>query len=76
MTMGTKLSASLADDDVEFIDRYAQAHGVPSRSAVIQRALSLLRASELRGDYAAAWAEWEDDVWDRATADGLEADRR
>lgn len=72
--MGTKLSASLAEQDVEFIDRYAQAHGVRSRSAVIQRALALLRASELGRDYAAAWAEWDDAGWDMAVADGLDDD--
>lgn len=71
--MGTKLSASLADDDVDFIDRYAKVHDIPSRSAVIQRALALLRASELGQDYAAAWSEWDDDGWDVTLADGLEA---
>lgn len=71
--MGTKLSASLADEDVEFIDRYARVHGIGSRSGVIQRALALLRARELGQDYAAAWAEWHGTGWDQAVGDGLEA---
>jgi Arc/MetJ-type ribon-helix-helix transcriptional regulator len=69
-----KLSVSLPEDDVEFIDGYASEHGVESRSAVVQRAVSLLRASELGDDYAAAWDEWEDseaDLWATTLADGV-----
>lgn len=71
-----KLSVSIPDEDVEFIDRYASQHEVESRSGVVQRALSLLRASELGEDYAAAWNEWdssEADVWESTVADGLSA---
>jgi Arc/MetJ-type ribon-helix-helix transcriptional regulator len=71
-----KLSVSLSDDDVEFVDRYAADHGVESRSGVVQRAVSLLRASELGADYAAAWDEWEsseDRAWDGTLADGIPA---
>jgi hypothetical protein len=71
-----KLSVSLADEDVAFIDRYAGEHGVGSRSAVLQRALALLRVNELGAGYAAAWDDWAaDDApdWDVALADGLEA---
>jgi Arc/MetJ-type ribon-helix-helix transcriptional regulator len=69
-----KLSVSLPDDDVEFIDRYAREHAVGSRSGVVQRALSLLRANELGEDYAAASDEWESseaEVWEETAADGL-----
>ena len=70
-----KLSVSLPDEDVEFLDQYAQSMGYGSRSAVVHRALRLLRASELEGDYAEAWAEWstseEADAWNAATGDGL-----
>jgi len=69
-----KLSVSLSSGDVEFIDQYATEHGVESRSAVVQRAVVLLRASELGDDYAAAWDEWEsseDGVWDSTVSDGL-----
>jgi Arc/MetJ-type ribon-helix-helix transcriptional regulator len=70
-----KLSVSIADEDVDFIDRYADQHGVATRSGVVQRALSLLRSVELREEYAAAWDEWageEADVWETVVADGLD----
>lgn len=72
-----KVSVSLTDEDVEFVDVYARRQGAASRSAVIREALRLLRASELGPDYAAAWDEWADgdqDAWDAAVADGLSAD--
>lgn len=68
----------MSGEDVEFMDRYAKEHGVVSRSGVVQRALSLLRATELGDDYAAAWDEWdrtEADAWEATVADGL-GDRR
>ncbi len=70
-----KISISLPDDDVVFVDRYAKDHGYASRSAVVHRAVRLLRASLLGDAYADAWQEWADlgeaDVWDTATDDGL-----
>jgi len=73
-----KLSVSLPDEDVAFLDQYAQSMGYGSRSAVVHRAVRLLRASELEDDYAKAWAEWstsdEADAWDVATGDGLGGD--
>lgn len=63
-------------DDVEFIDQYATEHEVGSRSAVMQKAIALLRAVELGDDYAAAWDEWtktdDADLWDAAVNDGLD----
>ncbi len=70
-----KLSVSLADDAVVFLDEYAEAQGIPSRSAVIQRAGALLRAAELGAAYAEAWDEWaasrDAAEWDTTTGDGL-----
>jgi len=69
-----KLSVSIPDDDLEFIDQYASDHGVESRSGVVHRAVSLLRATELGDDYAAAWREWEEseaEEWDVVVGDGL-----
>jgi hypothetical protein len=71
-----KLSISIAAEDVDFIDSYAEAHGIDTRSGVVQRAVAALRASELGDDYAAAWAEWDRDgaeAWETTTADGLSA---
>jgi Arc/MetJ-type ribon-helix-helix transcriptional regulator len=70
-----KLSVSLPDDDVEFLDTYAETQGIASRSAVMHKAVRLLRASELGPAYEDAWADWADgddrDLWDKATGDGL-----
>ena len=70
-----KLSISLPDEDVAALDRYAQAAGITSRSAAIQRAIRLLSSPELDDAYAAAWAEWESSgdaaAWEETTADGL-----
>jgi Arc/MetJ-type ribon-helix-helix transcriptional regulator len=70
-----KLSVSLPDEDVEFLDRYASTQGIESRSAVMHKAVRLLRASELGPAYEEAWAEWMDsddgDLWDRVTGDGI-----
>jgi Arc/MetJ-type ribon-helix-helix transcriptional regulator len=68
--MGVKLTISLSDDDVAFLDQYVQAAGLASRSAAIRRALHLLRQPELEQDYAQAWEEWaasgEQAAWDAA----------
>ena len=70
-----KLSISLPDNDVEFLDRYAQEQGVDSRSAVVAKAIELLRASQMIGAYAQAFDEWDDSsengVWDKTAADGI-----
>ncbi len=74
-----KISVSLPDGDIEFLDQYGRSLGVRSRSAVIQRAVRLLRATELGPAYAEAWEEWEAtgdaDVWDSAVVDGMERSR-
>jgi Arc/MetJ-type ribon-helix-helix transcriptional regulator len=70
-----KVSVSLPDEDVEYLDAYAQTQGLESRSAALQKAVRLLRASELGADYEDAWAEWatsgDAELWDAATADGV-----
>lgn len=70
-----KLSVSLPDDDVEYLDEYARTQRLESRSAALQRAVRLLRASELGSAYEEAWAEWadsdDDQLWDAVVDDGL-----
>ena len=70
-----KVSVSLPDDDVEYLDAYVRTQGLESRSAALHRAVHLLRASELGAAYEDAWAEWaaspDSERWDAATADGL-----
>lgn len=72
--MSMKLSVSLRTDDVTFIDDYASQHGMASRSAVLQRAVDLLKSAQLGAAYADAWVTWdveERDAWDVTVADGL-----
>jgi antitoxin MazE9 len=73
---GVKLSVSLSEDDVRFLEAFAREQGMASRSAALQRAVTLLRASRLGPAYADAWAEWEvgadSEPWRSAAADGLE----
>jgi Arc/MetJ-type ribon-helix-helix transcriptional regulator len=73
-----KLSVSLPDEDVEFLDAYASEQGFASRSAVLHRAVRLLRAAELGAAYEDAFVEWEDageaTVWDATAGDGLATD--
>lgn len=72
-----KLSVSLPDGDVEFVDRYASERGEASRSAVVRKALALLRERELGDAYEAAWSEWAADggeIWDLAAGDGIGGD--
>ena len=69
-----KLSISLPEEEVVFLDAYARSHVIKSRSGVIQTAIRLLRTSELADDYASAWAEWDEEhnrTWDRSFRDGL-----
>lgn len=70
-----KVSLSLPDDDVEFLDRYASDHGLGSRSAAVQRAVRMLRATGLAAYYESAWAEWDDAkdtaLWAATSGDGL-----
>ncbi len=70
-----KLSVSLPDDDVEYLDEYARAQQLESRSAALHKAVRLLRASELGSAYEDAWMEWagsdDDQLWDAVVDDGL-----
>lgn len=69
------MSVSLPDDDVTFLDAYAESQGIASRSAVLHKAVRLLRASELGPAYEAAWDEWsqsgEAEAWDATAGDGF-----
>ena len=70
-----KISVSLPDEDVEFLDSYAEAQGYESRSAVVHTAVRMLRSSKLGDAYADAWREWEEsdagELWEKTTSDGL-----
>jgi len=70
-----KVSVSLSAEDVEFLDSYARAQGLAPRSAVVHRAVGLLRASQLERAYEEAWAAWsaagDAGAWEAAAGDGL-----
>jgi Arc/MetJ-type ribon-helix-helix transcriptional regulator len=69
-----KVSVSLPDEDVDFLDAYADSQGFASRSAVVHEAVRLLRASELGPAYEDAWDEWsreDSDAWESTVRDGL-----
>jgi len=70
-----KLSVSLPDEDVAYLDAYARGEGLPSRSAALHRAVRLLRSSALGTEYADAWLEWEEGGdagdWEGALGAGL-----
>ena len=74
MISGMKISISLSSQDLEFLDSYSRVHKA-SRSAVVRRAVGLLRVSELSSDYAAAFDEWadhgHDEAWEATVADGV-----
>jgi Arc/MetJ-type ribon-helix-helix transcriptional regulator len=69
-----KLSVSLPAEDIEFLDAYAESQGIGSRSAVLHKAVRILRTSELGAAYEAAWHDWdatEAEAWEQTVADGL-----
>jgi Arc/MetJ-type ribon-helix-helix transcriptional regulator len=70
-----KVSVSLPEGDIAFLDEYANAHAFQSRSAVVHKAIDALRLGGLDDAYREAWDEWtesgEADVWDTTTGDGI-----
>ena len=68
-----KVSISIPEEDVQFLDNYARNHQIASRSATLHRAIRLLRTSELSSAYAEAFTDWttdpDDTAWDNTTAD-------
>lgn len=71
-----KVSVSLPEDDVAYVDDYAVRTGAASRSSVLQHAIALLRMTEMEEAYAEAWREWDAGgdapLRDAASADGLD----
>ncbi|GAA3922008.1 ribbon-helix-helix domain-containing protein [Microbacterium invictum] len=71
----TKVSLSLSEKDVAFLDGEALEGRFPTRSAAVQEAVRLLRESRLADAYAEAYGEWNDDAdvtaWDATAADGI-----
>lgn len=72
---GVKISVSLPQEDVAFVDEYVTRTEAESRSAVIHAAIELLRAAQLEAEYTEAFAEWDASedaaLWDRTSGDGI-----
>lgn len=68
-----KLSVSLPDDDVAFLDALAKERALDSRSAALQEAVRALREQSLVEAYMAAFLESRgvQADWDVAAGDGL-----
>jgi hypothetical protein len=70
-----KISVSLPQVDVEFLDSYAHEHGIETRSAAVQLAVNRLRHDELGDAYQQAWDEWtnsgEHTAWESTVGDGI-----
>ena len=71
-----KLSISLPDEDLAFLDQYTKDAGLESRSAALQKAVRLLRTAELRAAYAAAWEDFDPSgdasLWEATVGDGID----
>ena len=69
-----KISVSLPDEDVRFLDAFVQRSG-RSRSAAVHEAILSLRDAALGDAYAQAWEQWDADgdpaLWEQAAGDGL-----
>jgi predicted transcriptional regulator len=72
--MTSKVSVSLSDDDISFLDQYA-GRAQETRSGVIHAAIKALRREQLVEEYAQAFAEFEDTgeaaLWDSTSGDGI-----
>lgn len=71
-----KVSVSLPQEDLDFLDEYGRTVRAASRSAVLHKAVRLLRATALGPAYSQAWEEWEaegqSEVWESVVGDGLD----
>lgn len=70
----TKVSLSLSESDLAFLDAEAVSGHYASRSAAVQDAVRLLRESRLADAYAEAYSDGYDRDWDLASEDGLSAE--
>jgi Arc/MetJ-type ribon-helix-helix transcriptional regulator len=71
-----KVSVSIPDEDVVYLQTLVDAGRFSSRSAALHAAVRGLRDRDRGADYAAAWDEWaaSDDaaLWESTVGDGLE----
>lgn len=65
-----KLSISIPESSLEFVEKYRRKHALKSRSHVIEAAITLLRERELEAAYRAA-ANEPGALYDATNSDGL-----
>lgn len=65
-----KLSVSLPEPLVEFVEKYRKRRGLKSRSQVFEEAVKLLRSRELEAAYREVDAS-HDEAWETTASDGL-----
>lgn len=66
-----KVSLSLPEDDIAFLDAEQLSGRYATRSAAVQDAVRLLRESRLADAYAEAFGDGYDEDWDVVVEDGL-----
>jgi Arc/MetJ-type ribon-helix-helix transcriptional regulator len=69
-----KLSISLPDEDIEFVDRLVSTRPSSNRSSILHAAIVALRDQHLAQEYRQAAAEWADGdgpAWEAVTGDGV-----
>lgn len=71
-----KVSISLSEEDLAYLDAETEAGTFPSRSAVVAAAIGAYRNRDLVTAYLEAFREWdaagEDEAWARVLGDGIE----
>jgi metal-responsive CopG/Arc/MetJ family transcriptional regulator len=67
-----KVSVSLPQELLRFVERYQKRAKKRSRSEVFEEALRLLRAKALEAEYADAAGEFDAAEWEGAAGDGLD----
>jgi metal-responsive CopG/Arc/MetJ family transcriptional regulator len=74
--VGMKISVSLPDADIAYLDHIAAQRDRSNRSAILHEAIAALRERELTNDYEQAAREWvtsgEAAAWDNVASDGVE----
>lgn len=71
-----KVSVSIPDNDLAYIESQVSSGRYPTRSAALHAAIKTLRTRDLEAQYAEAAREWhesgEQAAWEVTVADGLD----
>lgn len=69
----SKVSISLDEVELAYLDAETRLGRYPSRSAAVQAAIRLLKERRLEDAYADAFVDWDDEEWDVVSGDGIHA---